>query len=39
LLVVDDFGLTPLRGAGAEDLYDVINERYEKASIVMTGQP
>jgi DNA replication protein DnaC len=37
LLVLDDFGLKPLRGAGAEDLYDVINERYEKASIVLTS--
>ena len=31
-LVLDDFGLKPLREPGAEDLYDVINERYEKAS-------
>ena len=37
LLVLDDFGLKPLRGSGAEDLYDVINERYEKASIVLTS--
>ena len=36
-LVLDDFGLKPLRGPGAEDLYDVINERYEKASIVLTS--
>ena len=33
LLVLDDFGLKPLRAPGPEDLYDVINERYEKASI------
>ena len=35
LLVLDDFGLKPLRGPGAED--DVINERYEKASIAPTS--
>jgi DNA replication protein DnaC len=35
LLVLDDFGLRPLRAPGPEDLYDVINERYEKASIVL----
>lgn len=28
LLVIDDFGLKPLTPPGAEDLYDVIDERY-----------
>src|SRR2546428_1402854 len=37
LLVLDDFGLKPLRAPGAEDLYDVINERYEKGSIALTS--
>jgi DNA replication protein DnaC len=37
LLVVDDFGLKPLPEAGSADLYDVINERYERASIVLTS--
>ena len=37
LLVLDDFGLKPLRAPAPEDLYDVINERYEKASIVVTS--
>jgi DNA replication protein DnaC len=37
LLVLDDFGLKPLRPPGPEDLYDVINERYEKASIALTS--
>ena len=37
LLVLDDFGLKPLRAPGPEDLYDVINERYEKASIALTS--
>jgi DNA replication protein DnaC len=37
LLVLDDFGLKGLRPPGPEDLYDVINERYEKASILLTS--
>ncbi len=37
LLVLDDFGLKPVRAPGAEDLYDVINERYERGSIVLTS--
>jgi IstB-like ATP binding protein len=32
-----DFGLKALRAPGPEDLYDVINERYEKASILLTS--
>ena len=37
LLCLDDFGLKALRAPGPEDLYDVINERYEKASIALTS--
>lgn len=37
LLVLDDFGLKPLQPPGPEDLYDVINERYEKGSILLTS--
>ena len=37
LLVLDDFGLKPLHSPGPEDLYDVINERYEQGSIVLTS--
>ncbi|HET6262292.1 MAG TPA: IS21-like element helper ATPase IstB, partial [Chloroflexia bacterium] len=37
LLVLDDFGLRPLRAPGPEDLYDVINERYELGSILLTS--
>lgn len=37
LLVLDDFGLRPLRAPGPEDLYDVINERYERGSILLTS--
>jgi DNA replication protein DnaC len=36
LLVLDDFGLKPLQPPGPEDLYDVINERYERGSILLT---
>lgn len=37
LLVLDDFGLKPLIPQAAQDLYDVINERYEKGSILLTS--
>ena len=37
LLILDDFGLKPLSATGAEDLYDVIAERYEQGSIVLTS--
>lgn len=37
LLVIDDFGLKPLPPSGPVDLYDVINGRYEKGSIVVTS--
>jgi DNA replication protein DnaC len=35
--VLDDFGLKPLRPPAPEDLYDVINERYEQGSILLTS--
>jgi DNA replication protein DnaC len=37
LLVLDDFGLKPLRSPAPEDFYDVINERYERGSILLTS--
>jgi len=37
LLILDDFGLKPLTGPGPEDLYEVINERYEKGSLIVTS--
>ena len=37
LLVLDDFGLKPLQPPAPEDLYDVINERYENCSIMLTS--
>lgn len=37
LLVLDDFGLKPLSERMPSDLYDVINERYEVGSILVTS--
>ncbi len=37
LLVLDDFGLKPLHPPAPEDLYDIINERYEQGSIMITS--
>ena len=37
LLILDDFGLKPLHPPAPEDLYDVINERYERGSIMLTS--
>ena len=37
LLILDDFGLKPLTPPGPEDLYDIINERYEQGSILLTS--
>jgi DNA replication protein DnaC len=37
LLVLDDFGLKPLQPPAPEDLYDVINERYERGSMLLTS--
>ena len=37
LLILDDFGLYPLTPQGAQDLYEIISERYERASMVITS--
>jgi DNA replication protein DnaC len=37
LLILDDFGLKPLRPPGPEDLFDVIAERYQRGSIIVTS--
>jgi len=37
LLILDDFGLKPLQSPAPSDLYDVINERYEQGSILLTS--
>jgi len=37
LLIIDDFGLKPLRAPADEDLHDLIAERYEQASTIVTS--
>lgn len=37
LLIIDDFGLKPLRTPQDEDFHDLIAERYEKASTIVTS--
>jgi DNA replication protein DnaC len=37
LLIVDDFGLKPLRAPADEDLHDLIAERYEQAATIVTS--
>ena len=37
LLILDDFGLRPVITPGSEDLLDVILERYERGSILLTS--
>jgi len=37
VLVLDDFGLVPLSARGAEDLYEIIRERYEEKPIIVTS--
>jgi len=37
LLIIDDFGLKPLKPTQDEDFHDVISERYERKSTVVTS--
>lgn len=37
LLIIDDFGLKPLKGNQDEDFHDVISERYERKSTIVTS--
>jgi DNA replication protein DnaC len=37
LLVLDDFGLRPLSAQQAEDLYEIVRERYERKSLAITS--
>ncbi len=37
LLILDDFGLRPVSPTGAEDLYEIIQRRYEQGSILLTS--
>jgi len=37
LLILDDFGLHSLTPQGAQDLYEIISERYERGSMIITS--
>lgn len=37
LLVLDDFGLHALTPQGAQDFYEIISERYERRSVILTS--
>jgi DNA replication protein DnaC len=37
LLVLDDFGLHPLASQAAQDLYEIIRDRYERGSLIITS--
>lgn len=37
LIVIDDFGLLAIRPPGSEDLYQIVAERYERGSMVITS--
>ena len=38
LLILDDFGIKPLEPQQYQDLYDVIDERGEEKSLILTSQ-
>jgi DNA replication protein DnaC len=37
LLIMDDFGLKPFDRGSADDFYEIICERYEKGSLILTS--
>jgi DNA replication protein DnaC len=37
LLVLDDFGLQPLSPQATQDIYEIISERYERGSLIITS--
>ena len=37
MLIIDDFGLKPLRSPQDEDFHDLIAERYERVSTIVTS--
>jgi DNA replication protein DnaC len=37
LLVMDDFGLRPLTAQGVDDLYEIVAERYDRKSMIITS--
>ena len=38
LLIIDDFGLRPMRSPQDEDFHDLISERYERATTIVTSK-
>ena len=36
-MIIDDFGLKPLTEEQADDLYDIVYERYQKGSLMLTS--
>lgn len=36
VLILDDFGLKPMRPPASEDLYEVIDGRYQKGATILT---
>ena len=39
LLIIDELGFVPLSRTGAELLFEVFSQRYERGSILVTTQP
>ena len=39
LLIIDELGFVPLSKTGAELLFEIISQRYERGSIVITSNP
>jgi DNA replication protein DnaC len=37
LLIIDDFGLSPLTAVQVEDFYEIVTERHLKSSIILTS--
>ena len=37
LLILDDFGLRALKEQGADDMYEIIQARYERGSVIVTS--
>jgi DNA replication protein DnaC len=38
LLILDDWGLGPLDGGARRDLYEILEERYDRRSTILTSQ-
>ena len=37
LLIIDDFGINPFKGYEAEDIYEIVCERCQKCSMILTS--